>query len=142
MILNLVRVSQSEMGTFGVLLQGKTAFAVTAERPWMNNEPSVSCIPPGEYLCKRVASPRFGNTFEVMGVDRRSHILFHGGNTIEDTHGCILVGEEFGAMKGLPAVLSSQRGFTEFKERTADVDEFLLVIEEFRPMAPVQAEEV
>lgn len=141
-MLTLVRVSQSELGTFGVLLHGKTPFALTLERPWSNNEPNVSCIPPGEYLCRRVNSPRFGETFEVLGVDRRSHILFHGGNTIEDTHGCILIGEEFGVINGVPAVLSSQRGFTELKHRTAHVDELTIWIDEVHPRVVVSMESV
>ena len=41
----LKRIALTERGTFGVLLDNGVPFAVTLEREWMNNEPSVSCIP-------------------------------------------------------------------------------------------------
>lgn len=130
----LKRISYTEGGTFGVLLDVyKMAseyipFALTCEREWLDNRPDVSCIPTGEYICKRVNSPRFGNTFEVMYVNGRTSILFHSGNTEDDSKGCILVGEEFGVVNGKMAVLSSKRGFAEFLERVKAVDEFMLVI--------------
>ena len=126
MVIDLVRVGQSEAGTFGVLRIGKVPFAVTLEQPWRDNETNVSCIPPTEYACRRVDSPKFGDTFEVQGVERRSHILFHKGNTLADTHGCILVGEEF-APGGIAA---SARGYQEFMAKMAGLDEFTLRITE------------
>lgn len=127
--LDLIRVGQSDAGTFGVLRIGHVPFALTLEEPWRDNRQNVSCIPPGEYLCKRVQSPKFGNTFEVQGVDRRSHILFHKGNTLEDTQGCILIGEEFAVRQdGTPVLGSSAVGFAEFLAKTKGVDEFDLSI--------------
>lgn len=118
--LRLVRVAHNDRATFGVLVdpaQGR-AFAVTLERPWANNQPQVSCIPAGHYLCSRVDSPKFGDTFEVTGVPGRSHILFHKGNLSDDTHGCILVGEQFEAVgHDSDAVQASAQGFAEFLRR-------------------------
>lgn len=114
MILTLVRVGQSERGTFGVLLNGQVPFALTLEEPWRDNARSISCIPAGAYICQRVRSPKFGNTFEVTGVPDRSHILFHKGNTTDDTEGCILVGEEYSGTYDRPRISSSERGFLEF----------------------------
>jgi len=122
------RVCTSEEGTFGVLLYANEAFALTLEDPWRNNKPFESCIPAGTYQCERVNSPKFGNTFEIMSVPRRDHILFHWGNIQEDTEGCILVGEEFGILQNHWAVLSSKRGFEEFLARTEREDEFILNI--------------
>lgn len=124
----LKRISYIKDGTFGVLVSDEP-FALTCEREWLDNKPEVSCIPTGEYICKRVNSPRFGNTFEVTGVAGRTNILLHSGNTEDDSKGCILVGEEFGAVNGKTAVLSSKRGFAEFLERVRDVEEFKLIIE-------------
>ena len=114
MTLSLLRVGQSNRGTFGVLRQGEVPFALTLERPWSENMASVSCIPSGTYVCRRVRSPAFGDTFEVMNVPNRSHILFHKGNTLDDTHGCILVAEEFSGTFEHPMIVSSARGFGEF----------------------------
>jgi hypothetical protein len=126
MSLSLLRVGSSVLGTFGVLRDGQTPFAVTMELPWVNNERQVSCIPPGRYTCQRVLSPKFGETFEILGVPGRSHILFHAGNTLEDTEGCILVAEEFSGTLSRPVVSSSKRGYTEFMAKQAGNDSFTL----------------
>jgi len=116
MNLTIKRVAQTDEGTFGVLIDNYgTPFALTIERPWLDNQPSVSCIPEGNYTCQRVNSPHFGDTFEVLNVPNRSHILFHKGNLMDDSHGCIIVGEQFGVLEGKAAVLSSKAGYNEFK---------------------------
>ena len=74
------RVSHLEHATFGVLLDDHMVpFAATLEEAWVRNTPNISCIPPGMYTCRRVDSPKFGDTFEVADVPGRSHILFHKG---------------------------------------------------------------
>ena len=112
--LRLIRVAENTDGTFGVLLDNETPFALTLERRWLMNRVGESCIPVGIYTCERVTSPKFGNTFEVKNVPGRSAILFHKGNLMADTHGCIIVGEQFGVLNGVPAVLASGPGFLEF----------------------------
>lgn len=124
----LKRIAATADGTFGVLLDGDTPFAVTLERKWLDNRAEVSCIPVGVYACKRVASPRFGDTFEVTGVPGRSHILFHSGNTEDDSKGCILVAEQFGSINGKTAVQVSREGFAEFMARLKGVNEFTIEI--------------
>lgn len=124
----LHRVSYLEMETFGVFMDGMLPFAVTLERPWLNNQKSISCIPAGFYTCRRVASPKFGNTFEVTNVPGRSGILFHKGNLSDDTHGCIILGEYFDPLGERNAVLSSGKAFSEFLKRTVNINEFELYI--------------
>lgn len=131
MTLDLIRVGQSEAGTFGVLRLGPIPFALTLEQPWRNNETNISCIPPTEYICRRIHSNKFGETFEVQGVERRSHILFHKGNVLADTQGCILVGEEFATdQSGGPILAASARGYNEFMAKLTGMDEFTLRIVE------------
>ena len=125
--LNLVRVS--EFGaTFGVLLDDRIPLCLTLERIWMSNERGVSCIPDGAYVCKRVISPKFGETFEVMDVPGRTDILFHRGNLSDDSHGCIILGEEYGLLGNQRGVLSSHRAFAEFMRRMEGQDSFDLDI--------------
>lgn len=129
MNLTLIRVSRHEDGTFGVLLhQNDAPFALTLEREWLDNRSEVSCIPEGTYICRRVMSPKFGETFEVTGVPGRSHILFHTGNVEDDSKGCILVGEQFENFNGKVAILSSKKGFGELMEKFKGIDEFTLSI--------------
>jgi len=116
--------------TFGVLLDEKTPFCLTLERPWLNNEVGKSCIPTGIYICSRVQSPKFGWTFEVTGVPGRTHILFHKGNLVDDSHGCIILGEQYEPLNGQDGVLSSGKAFTEFMSRLKGIDTFRLTIAE------------
>jgi hypothetical protein len=109
-----------EMGTFGFFeLAGKKIY--TVERPWKDNLPMVSCIPQGHYVAEIHDSPKFGKTYIVEGnsVARtaqevhdqpgkiRSHVLFHKGNTMADSRGCILPGLTLGALSGNWAVINS-----------------------------------
>lgn len=114
MRLTLVRVGQGVRGTFGMLKCGDVPFVLTLEQPWRENQPDISCIPPGSYACQPIRSPKFGSTYEVTNVPGRSHILFHKGNTVDDTHGCILLAEEVSGTFDAPMIVSSQRGFGEF----------------------------
>jgi len=124
----LIRVAYIADGTFGVLFDEDTPFCLTLEREWKSNQKGESCIPTGYYLCKRVQSPKFGDTFEICDVVGRSHILFHKGNLEDDSHGCVITGEEYGKYKNKVAVLSSGKAFGEFKQRTNGIDEFGLKI--------------
>ena len=123
------RITETDDGTFGVLLDGKIPFALTLENKWMDNKVGVSCIPVGDYTCNRRWYNKGGyQTFEITDVEGRTHILFHIGNRDENTEGCILVAEEYGKLHGTTAILDSGKGFKEFMERLQDVDEFLLHI--------------
>lgn len=138
MILDLIRVGSSSRGTFGVLRFGAVPFVLTLERPWQQNEARVSCIPAGRYRCERIRSPKFGWTFEVKQVPNRTHVLFHSGNTIEDTEGCILVGEEFSGTWDKPMLASSRRGFLEFLTMLDGVNAFELVVHDAPPETTAQ----
>lgn len=124
----LKRISGTLQAVFGVLMEDGIPFVVTLEAPWLGNHKGVSCIPDETYVCQRVDSPKFGNTFEVTNVPGRSHILFHKGNTTDDTEGCILVAEQFEAVSGKAGVAQSTPGFKQFLKRLADVNEFILEI--------------
>ena len=95
-MIRLVRITTGEDGTFGVLLKDDVPLCVTLELPWRDNQRDVSCIPEGWYQFRQVDSPRFGDTFEVRDVPGRTNILFHAGNTVEDSSGCILLGLSYG----------------------------------------------
>lgn len=128
MTIVLARVARSESGTFGVLVHDYIPFAVTLELPWRANGEGDSCIPSGDYTCRRIRSPKFGETFEVCDVPNRSHILLHRGNAIPDTQGCILVAEEFTVLDGNPAIGRSKQGFDELLDRVTELDSFMLSI--------------
>lgn len=127
-MMKLVRLEDSRFGTFGVLLIHDSIFCVTLEPPDMDNMRMRSCIPAGIYTCKRVKSPKYGNTFEVADVPNRTHILFHAGNEIVDTKGCILLAEKFGKIRGNNAILNSGMTFSKFLKIMCNYDEFSMRI--------------
>ena len=63
------------------------------ERPWLNNQTSISCIPVGHYKFKRDTHGRF-QWFEVLGVDGRTNIEMHLGTKPSHSEGCILLPKE------------------------------------------------
>src|SRR6478609_5840272 len=79
---------------FGALSEDGKLVCMTFERPWMDNQKNISCIPAGEYVVRPHVSPKFKSCFIVEGVENRSQILFHAGNGLMDTQGCILTGYE------------------------------------------------
>jgi hypothetical protein len=112
--------------TFGVLLRDDgIPFALTLERPWLSNMQGRSCIPEGRYIAKRHVSPKFGETFWLQDVPGRSEILFHKGNLMDDSHGCILVGESFNG----DGIAASREGFAEFMRLNEGKDEIIVTIE-------------
>ena len=111
-------------------IKGETFW--TAERPWMNNQTSISCIPSGTYECKRYSSKRFGETYEITDVPNRTYILFHAGNyPIKDSEGCVLLGEE--KMGDTIAVSNSRKAVNRFRELLKDTDEFTITVKDSAP---------
>ena len=112
----IIRIEDSKVhGMFGVLLIHKTSFCVTLEPPWKNNEAHISCIPAGRYLCTKYTSQKYPATYQVNSVPGRSLILFHPGNTVDDTTGCIILGQYFGKLRSAErAVLNSGKTFREW----------------------------
>ena len=129
MKIDLIRLEEHPTdGTFGTLRIDGRAFCVTLEPPDLNNAQDVSNIPPGNYKCRRYSSAAYPRTFEVTGVPNRSRVLFHYGNTVDDTHGCIILGQYFGKLRDNRAVLNSGNTFAAFMGMTANENEFDLNI--------------
>jgi hypothetical protein len=124
--LTLKRILFTDDGTQGVLLIENNFAFVTMEPEWKDNLRGISCIPAGQYLCKRVDTPKHGNTFQVMQVPGRDSILFHSGNVEVDTEGCILLGMEPGIVDGKRAVVRSKEAFGKFLEILKDKQTFNL----------------
>ena len=109
-MLEIIRIEEGNDGTFGVLKLNGKCFCLTLELPDRCNQRNISSIPRGDYTCVPVVSPKFGATYQVVNVSSRTGILFHTGNTIDDSNGCILVGAAFGNL-GKRAVTSSRQTF-------------------------------
>lgn len=125
-VVELIRLEESyTYGTFGVLKLNKEVFCVTLEPADRLNKTDISSIPAQQYICKR-----YGNTFRVLDVPGRSSILFHAGNVIENTAGCIILAEHYGKLCGDRAVLNSGKTFNRFLEKLIGYDKLHLTIRE------------
>jgi hypothetical protein len=127
-VVEIIRIEESFQGTFGVLKINKSAFCVTLELSDLLNDQNKSCIPAQQYTCLKRQTSRHGITFEVTAVPHRSGILFHPGNTINDTSGCILLGSSFGKLYGNRAILNSGLTFKNFMSVFTNFKSFHLTI--------------
>lgn len=136
MTATIIRVEKGDEGSFGtVLLDGK-AFCVSLELP--DRVPYISPLPVGVYTCKRTLSPlveritggKRKDTFEITGYKGHNRILFHPGNTIEDTRLCVLLAQYYGKLREKRAVLNSGATFELFMEIMHGINEFELTIKE------------
>lgn len=131
-VIEVIRLESTPEATLGVLKIQSKMFCVTLERPDLNNQKNISCIPEGVYLCQQINSPRFGKTYEVLNVPDRTHILFHIGNTIQNTTGCILLGQYVGKIGSERAILNSSNTHKSFLEKLSSVKTFALRIKAFQ----------
>ena len=76
--------------TNGILTLPDGTEHYSLERPWLNNQTSISCIPEGYYKFKRDTYGRF-QWFEVLDVDGRTNIEMHLGTKPSHSEGCILL---------------------------------------------------
>lgn len=130
-IVELIRLEEDfDHGTFGVLKIDKKIFCATLEPADLENAKNISSIPAQQYLCRRHVSLKFGETFLIENVPGRDGILFHKGNTIEDTAGCILLGESWKRLGEFRAVINSHPTFKRFMNTMKDEDVFHLTIRE------------
>ena len=120
----LTRFETGDQGTMGIL-EAPGFECRTMELPWRDNQPNISCIPPGKYQCQVRYSRRFQKEFYgIKHVPGRSWILFHAGNVAGDkakglashSEGCILLGDRHGKLQGQDAVLLSRPTVRRFME--------------------------
>ena len=102
----------------------------TIERPWLNNLANKSCIPEGEYVCTyldRSASGKYKRVWHVQNVEGRTGILFHRGNLVRHSLGCIILGLSHGYLGGQEAVLSSGAALHKMRKHIGENSFNLLV---------------
>lgn len=149
----LDRTESGDEGTFGWLrvlneLTGDVVFScATAELPWRDNAPMLSCIPVGVYEFRwRKDSPAHGECYEAVKVPGRSNIQIHPANLAGDESkgytkqldGCIAPGMSVVQFKAgkKPAGERDQRGVSASKAATQNLvaalrkEPFVLTIKE------------
>lgn len=120
----LTRWDQGDQGTFGKMVTpGLNLYS--GELPWRDNQPNLSCIPPGVYNMVWTFSPAFRRwMYLVLGTEPRAGIRAHSANFMGDDtmgyrkqlNGCIALGEKLGWMGGQKALLLSVSAIRRFEE--------------------------
>jgi hypothetical protein len=112
-------------GTNGELIYNGNRICFTIELPWLNNEPSVSCIPEGRYELEKYFSQHLDNHLHLKAVAGRSMIMIHAANdALKELKGCIAPvsilsaeGKGLRSMIALKKVLDLTCPFLERKEK-------------------------
>ena len=127
--LTLIRDFQDEKATLGRLLFNDVPVCYTLERPWLDNQTKISCIPLGTYQGQVQPSPHFNRDLpELLDVPGRSQILMHVGNTTKDTLGCILLGLSRNIEDH--SIGQSRAATQALLDQLAEYDGFMLTIEQ------------
>jgi hypothetical protein len=131
-IVELIRLEEHERhGTLGILRVNKRVYCATLEPPDKLNASNISSIPAQQYTCRPWSTPRYPETWEVCNVPGRSAILFHAGNTEEDTAGCILLGRNHAVLSvDNRGVVNSGNTFQRFLVDMREHSQFHLTIKE------------
>ena len=116
----------------------------TLENPWIDankdgiSDRSVSRIPSGVFRLDRDLAGRFvdayrarwGHDFVPMIADGevpgRSQILFHTGNRIEHTHGCILIGDQ--SPDNTFEIINSRHSYLDFFQKFSQFSPEYIII--------------
>ena len=119
--------------TLGFIRVDKTIICYTLELPWLFNQKTLSCIPEGSYLCKKIENittaggMRLPSTIQILNVPKRDGILFHPGNRLKDTLGCVLTGTGFDTSEE-PFLYGSKKAFNTLMSTITTDKEFPLII--------------
>lgn len=120
-----------QFGTFGAMLIGAQVFCSTLEPADLLNKSFVSSIPAQQYICERIIAPTFGETFQIMNVPDRENVLFHKGNIIDNTAGCVILGQyRDKLLQEKRALSNSGDTFKSFLDIMTGIDMFSLTIKE------------
>ena len=88
--LTLTRTSRQGECTTGILHEGEKVLCYMHEKKVMGR----TAIPEGKYRIRMSPSKKFHRMMPyLMEVPNFTGVMIHPGNRVEDTEGCILVGE-------------------------------------------------
>jgi hypothetical protein len=131
MNLKLVRNRIDSTGTYGQLFseQGEL-ICLTLEHAYLFDHGWYPKVNDGTYICQRgdhiLESGEEIETFEIMNVPNHTGILFHRGNTENNSSGCVLLGSRLSGN----TLLNSTVAFNKFMALQDGVDQFTLLVED------------
>ena len=133
-----------EKGTFGKMFIGDRVF-YSVERPWLDNQPSVSCVPEGEYELQWLPTTTLvpaefhemtwyldGETVSAAYHSHkpRTRCALHIANFPRNVRGCIGFGRQLGSdvWSGEQAVLASRHAMRDLIELLGPNDLTLKIV--------------
>ena len=133
MNLTLRRTSFTAIGVFGILLdEASNIICYTLEHAYPSDTGTGwdAKVPVGQYTCVRgqhaLSNGVPFTTFEITGVPGHQGILFHCGNSEQDSHGCVLVGS---GIEGT-TLTASRVAFTKLMDLLSARDKFQIVVKD------------
>lgn len=124
-VVRLERFESSDAGTFGTVYANGLEL-VSAELPWRQNQPDVSCIPEGTYEARWCFSPRLQQySYLLRDVPAREGIRIHAANFAGDRsmrfrsqlNGCIALGRQIKFVDRQQSLIDSSSAVREFDSR-------------------------
>lgn len=88
----LQRLSSSSRGTIGRVTVPAELFNGTIPLVFHSLEPSIPCLSVGKHKCVYSWSNKFNKHMCFVEDLQHVGIMFHVGNTVKDTSGCVLLG--------------------------------------------------
>lgn len=126
----LTRGPSTKDGTFGSFTSGPFFRVLTLERQNSGDDPR---IPSGKYITHfwidPTIHPKHGCVYEVMSVPRRSAILIHSANVIDELLGCIAPGLSYGVMNSRKCIQSSKVALASLEDHM-NREDFTLIIKD------------
>lgn len=106
-MVEIERLAHLPKGVLGVL-RAPNFECFTVERPWLDNQPFISCIPEGTWEVRPFTGRRFKSVSIIEGVPNREFILIHSANRPTELSGCIAPGVRFDFEDQCPVVWNSR----------------------------------
>jgi len=122
-MITLERFAYLPEGTLGVIRWPNGPRVFTIERPWLNNEKFISCIPEGDYPLEWDLKGRIRNVPRLRNTEPRTQINIHAANHPSELHGCIAPGLQWFVDSQTPRVINSRKAMEILLEQVYPLQE-------------------
>lgn len=116
MRIKLTRFAHLSEGTLGKIQFSNGLALYSIERPWLDNQPFVSCIPSGIYELEYDMTGRIKEVPRLRDTFPRTQINIHIANFARELQGCIAPGMDWSIENKIPRVIESRKAMNLLNE--------------------------